>query len=335
MTQRRRLDAFLVEQAREAGAEFRDGFTAGRHDRGRGRDRRRRRERHDGTRGRPRRPSPTRSRSRATPPSTSTRFAGRAWIEFGVVPGGYGWVFPKGDHVNVGVGGWHEEGPRLRAHLAPALPRARDPGERARPTSAATGSRFGVPARPPARGRLALVGDAAGLVDPVSGDGIYEAVLSARLAAPNALDILAGRSNGFAPYAGELRRRLAVQAAASWRAKTARRPLPEDDASRCSRAPLAWRGIESLLRGRRRGAGGDRRRRAARLSASPRPSPGSAHLKRRTWTCRCRPGRGMDLDQLLTRAVQSGATDLHLKFGRPPVDPAGRPGPARSRGSTR
>ena len=39
------------------------------------------------------------------------RFTGRAWIEFGVVPGGYGWVFPKGDHVNVGVGGWHEEGP--------------------------------------------------------------------------------------------------------------------------------------------------------------------------------------------------------------------------------
>ena len=26
----------------------------------------------------------------------------------------------------------------------------------------------------------------------------------------------------------------------------------------------------------------------------------------------------MDLDLLLTRAVQSGATDLHLKFGRPP-----------------
>jgi hypothetical protein len=31
MTQRRRLDAFLVEQAQEAGAEFRDGFSR-RHD---------------------------------------------------------------------------------------------------------------------------------------------------------------------------------------------------------------------------------------------------------------------------------------------------------------
>ena len=57
------------------------------------------------------------------------RFAGRAWIEFGVVPGGYGWVFPKGDHVNVGVGGWHAEGPRLRAHLA-AMPRHGIPSRR-------------------------------------------------------------------------------------------------------------------------------------------------------------------------------------------------------------
>jgi flavin-dependent dehydrogenase len=98
-----------------------------------------------------------------------------------------------------------------------------------------------------ARGRLALVGDAAGLVDPVSGDGIYEAVLSARLAAANALDILAGRVADFSPYAGELRRLLAVQAAASWRAKTALDRFPRTTFA-LLRAPLAWRGIESLLR---------------------------------------------------------------------------------------
>ncbi len=45
------------------------------------------------------------------------RYQGTAWVELGVVPGGYGWVFPKGDHVNLGVGGWMDEGPRLRSHL--------------------------------------------------------------------------------------------------------------------------------------------------------------------------------------------------------------------------
>ncbi len=39
-------------------------------------------------------------------------------IELADIPGGYGWVFPKGDHVNVGVGAWGEEGPRLRTHLS-------------------------------------------------------------------------------------------------------------------------------------------------------------------------------------------------------------------------
>ena len=45
------------------------------------------------------------------------RFDGLAEIELGTIPGGYGWVFPKGDHVNVGVGGWESEGPALRDHL--------------------------------------------------------------------------------------------------------------------------------------------------------------------------------------------------------------------------
>ena len=38
-------------------------------------------------------------------------YARTAWVELGIVPGGYGWVFPKGDHVNLGVGGWMTEGP--------------------------------------------------------------------------------------------------------------------------------------------------------------------------------------------------------------------------------
>ncbi len=45
------------------------------------------------------------------------RFAGAMVLEIAVIRGGYGWIFPKGDHVNVGVGGNGEEGPKLRAEL--------------------------------------------------------------------------------------------------------------------------------------------------------------------------------------------------------------------------
>ena len=179
-----------------------------------------------------------------------------------------------------GWGGWHEEGPRLREHLA-RLCRERGSPRRRSPTSVGTGCRSGVGSTA-ARGRLALVGDAAGLVDPVSGDGIYEAVLSARLAAANALDILAGRAVDFTPYAGELRRRLAVQAAASWRAKTALDRFPRTTFA-LLQAPLAWRAIESLLRADAEepadigGPGGAALRIAETLARL-------SHLKRRTWS---------------------------------------------------
>jgi geranylgeranyl reductase family protein len=38
-------------------------------------------------------------------------------LDLGGIPGGYGWVFPKGDHLNIGVGGWKSTGPTLRARL--------------------------------------------------------------------------------------------------------------------------------------------------------------------------------------------------------------------------
>ena len=240
LTQRRRLDAFLVDQAREAGAQFRGGFrpdgieatlVIGA----------------DGVNGTTGRKEGLRDHIRTVALEGNARvdpgrFAGRAAIEFGVVPGGYGWVFPKADHLNVGVGGWLEQGPRLRAHLH-RLCRVHGI-----PEDSLTDVRgHHLPLRRPgsvaARDRLALVGDAAGLVDPVSGDGIYEAALSARLAAENALDILAGRATDFGPYAGELRRRLAVQARASWRAKTALDRFPRTTFA-LLRFPLAWHGIE-------------------------------------------------------------------------------------------
>ena len=245
MTQRRRLDAFLVDQAQEAGAEFRDGFRPGDSIGAEvviGAD---------GANGTTGRTAGLNDHLRTVALEGNAavdleRFAGRAWLEFGVVPGGYGWVFPKGDHVNVGVGGWMGEGPRLREHLARLC------HEHGIDESSLTNVRgHRLPLRRPgssaARRRLALVGDAAGLVDPVSGDGIYEAALSARIAAANALDILAGRAADFTPYAGELRRRLAVQAAASWRAKAALERFPGTTFA-LLRAPLAWRAIESLLR---------------------------------------------------------------------------------------
>ena len=164
-----------------------------------------------------------------------------AWVELGVVPGGYGWVFPKGDHANLGVGGWLAEGPRLRAHLARL---AREHGLDPSSLSDVRGHRLPMrrPGAPAARDRVLLVGDAAGLVDPLSGDGIFEAFVSARLAADA---VLAERPEG---YEAALSAALDRHAATSWTAKRAADRFPRA-CFWAVRAPGVFDAIAGLLRG--------------------------------------------------------------------------------------
>jgi geranylgeranyl reductase family protein len=254
MTQRRRLDAFLGEQAARAGADFRDGVratvvetdgtvrfdgTAAQADVVIGAD---------GVNGLTARALGFGNRRHgvalegnvAYVHAREGRWRGRAVVELGTVPGGYAWVFPKGDHVNVGVGGWPSVGPRLREHLERACAGYGLPHER---LESVRGYRLPIrrAGESPVKDRVLLVGDAAGLVDPLSGDGIYEALLSSRLAAEAVLaDDLPG-------YAVRLEQHLAPMLSASWSAKIAFDRFPRL-AFMIARTPPAWRLAERLLR---------------------------------------------------------------------------------------
>ena len=188
---------------------------------------------------------PSRSKGNVRHVHAREDYRGRAVVELGTVPGGYAWVFPKGDHVNVGVGGWESEGPRLREHLERACRAYGLPADRLESVRG-----YRLPMRRAgarvSRGRVLLAGDAAGLVDPLSGDGIYEALVSARLASESVLGLLAGESlEGYAPaLEGELGRALA----ASWRAKLALERAPRLVFA-IARLPLVWGFIAAFLRG--------------------------------------------------------------------------------------
>lgn len=116
------------------------------------------------------------------------RYVNRPALIFGDVGTGYLWVFPKADHISVGVGGWNPKPQELQKALKLVMDRLGIPldGQPRHGHPVPTHShREKVCTR-----RTLLVGDAAGLVDPVTGEGIRFAIKSGRLAAES---ILAGR----------------------------------------------------------------------------------------------------------------------------------------------
>jgi flavin-dependent dehydrogenase len=91
-----------------------------------------------------------------------------------------------------------------------------------------------------------LVGDAAGLIDPVSGDGMYECFVSARLASDTILEVLAGRSSTLEPYAAAVDSALLPLHRASWALKRALDRWPRMS-WRLARTKLVWQSVERLL----------------------------------------------------------------------------------------
>lgn len=134
-------------------------------------------------------------------------FQDRALFSFGVVDWGYGWVFPKGDHVSVGIGrfrrGRHNlhrlfreemtrlgidlDGIKIHGHPIPSYQARSWPWWHGR-------FRSRQPWQTLSTSRCLLVGDAAGLVDPFLGEGIRYAIASGKLAAAA---IAAGDLSGY------------------------------------------------------------------------------------------------------------------------------------------
>ncbi len=109
-------------------------------------------------------------------------------FDFGVVDGGYGWIFPKRDHYNVGL---YTSSPGVRITRSDVLAY----GTRrlsAEPSDEVVGHKvpFGGWKSEPFSRRIFLAGDAAGLVDSLLGEGIYNAVVSGQAAAAAIVDDL-------------------------------------------------------------------------------------------------------------------------------------------------
>lgn len=119
-------------------------------------------------------------------------------IDFGVVPRGYGWSFQKGDHLNVGLY-TEASGVKLsRARLASYL--TRKFGRQEFDHFAGHYLGLGGVHYVPRHKRVLLVGDAAGMTDPLSGEGICNAVKSGQAAASAVVAELRGGTEAPVAY---------------------------------------------------------------------------------------------------------------------------------------
>jgi geranylgeranyl reductase family protein len=117
------------------------------------------------------------------------RYRGELVFDFTEHRRGYGWVFPKRDHLNVGVYGKGLGGGSLRRSLRSLLESLglsewRTEGPFAFPIPCSTGKEH------LSHGRVLFAGDAAGLADPITGEGISHAIASGRIAAESIAESL-------------------------------------------------------------------------------------------------------------------------------------------------
>ncbi|WP_434739975.1 geranylgeranyl reductase family protein [Micromonospora sp. SH-82] len=115
------------------------------------------------------------------PPVHQRRWRGRLLLDWGPIPGSYAWVFPKGDRLTVGVIAARGEGERTRAYLRAFVQRL---GLAELPPEHDSGhlTRCRAEDSPLVRGRVSVAGDAAGLLEPWSREGISFALRSGALA---------------------------------------------------------------------------------------------------------------------------------------------------------
>ena len=129
-------------------------------------------------------------------------------IDTGIVSRGYGWIFPKGDQLSIGLATAGSEnlleklkeyvrshellrGAEIKGAKSWFIPYAESPSD-----------------LHPGRGRVLLVGDSANLVDPLIGEGIYWSVYGAHLLTEA---VISGNGNPSWLYSRLIRERIAEE----------------------------------------------------------------------------------------------------------------------------
>ncbi len=188
-------------------------------------------------------------------------FSTTIFLDWGAFPGGYGWMFPKTDHFSIGVGGpaslskammdyynkfieYLEIGNRIdSAPFGISVHETRSLKSWPIPVRVRT-SRFHLD-------RVLVAGDAGGLTDPLTGEGIYYAVRSGKLAADAVRSYLEGASPSLDAYTESVNDQLMNELTEANRIKYIFNTAPKRIHRFVSDSDRGWRAFGKVLRGER------------------------------------------------------------------------------------
>jgi flavin-dependent dehydrogenase len=106
-----------------------------------------------------------------------------------------------------------------------------------------------VPGAPLVRGAALLAGDAAGLVDPLSGEGIQNAFASGRLAAEAVAESLSGAADDLSGYQRAVEREIEADLRVSIKLQAIFQRWPRPCVAVMRRSDRFWTGLCGLVRG--------------------------------------------------------------------------------------
>ncbi|MFE5604725.1 geranylgeranyl reductase family protein [Streptomyces coelicoflavus] len=186
------------------------------------------------------------------------RWRGRVLMEWGPLPGSFGWVFPKGDVCTAGVVAARGNPVALRAYKDDFLRRQGLVGPRPLHDTGHL-TRCRRPDSPLARGRVLVAGDAAALVDHWSREGISYALRSGDLAGRAAARIADAAGAEATAAADRYARQVEEVLGAEMRASDSLMRLfsrnPGLVHTALTRVPAMWRRLDAYVAGRTSVAG--------------------------------------------------------------------------------
>ena len=177
-----------------------------------------------------------------------SRWKSQVVVDLARIAGGYAWVFPKSDHLSVGLASLGSKTKDLRQCYWKFL-HSLDMSDYTIEKWCSSRIPLSTGEVVASRGRALLLGDAAGLVDPLTGEGIHNAILSAQLSAPVVEKSLVHNEAGLHAYQKAVEEEIMPEMKIAYALSRILVRFPAIAFRMLGREERIWRGCCYLLRG--------------------------------------------------------------------------------------